>query len=95
MRGVSFTITTLAMLFAPARKTLTPAVKVLGLGDRRKAVLEDIAVLTRGRVLFQDLRIELKNLEPKDVGRAKNLVVDKDFCRMAEGAGPSSDSGVK
>ena len=54
------------------------AVKAPGFGDRRKAMLEDIAILTGGRCITEDLGIKLESVELSDLGRAKNLVVDKE-----------------
>ena len=66
------------------------AVKAPGFGDRRKAMLEDIAILTGGRVITEDLGIKLENLEINDLGRAKRVTVDKDNTTIVEGAGKSS-----
>ena len=63
------------------------AVKAPGYGDRRKAMLEDIAILTGGRALFEDLGIQLENLTIKDLGQAKRVVIDKDNTTIIEGAG--------
>ena len=63
------------------------AVKAPGFGDRRKAMLEDLAVLIGGQAIFEDLGIELKNVELKDLGRAKKVIVDKDTTTIIEGAG--------
>ncbi|MGE4157903.1 MAG: chaperonin GroEL [Planctomycetota bacterium] len=63
------------------------AVKAPGFGDRRKAMLEDIAVLTGGKAIFEDLGIDLANVELKDLGRCKKVVVDKDNCTIVQGAG--------
>jgi len=63
------------------------AVKAPGFGDRRKAMLEDIAVLTGGRAIFEDLGIQLENVELRDLGRAKKVVVDKENTTIVEGAG--------
>jgi chaperonin GroEL len=63
------------------------AVKAPGFGDRRKSMLEDIAVLTGGRAIFEDLGIQLENIELKDLGRAKKVVVDKENTTIVEGAG--------
>jgi chaperonin GroEL len=63
------------------------AVKAPGYGDRRKAMLEDIAVLTGGRPLFEDLGIQLENVTLKDLGQAKRVVIDKDNTTIIEGAG--------
>ena len=61
------------------------AVKAPGYGDRRKAMLEDIAVLTGGVAVFEDLGIKLENLPITDLGRAKKVIVDKDNCTIIEG----------
>jgi chaperonin GroEL len=63
------------------------AVKAPGFGDRRKAMLEDIAILTGGRVISEDLGIKLENVHLEDLGRAKRVVVDKDNTTIIEGAG--------
>jgi chaperonin GroEL len=63
------------------------AVKAPGFGDRRKAMLEDIAILTGGRVVSEDLGIKLENVHIEDLGRAKRVVVDKDNTTIIEGAG--------
>jgi chaperonin GroEL len=63
------------------------AVKAPGFGDRRKAMLEDIAVLTGGRAIFEDLGINLENLPVSDLGRAKKVVIGKDDTTIIEGAG--------
>jgi len=67
------------------------AVKAPGYGDRRKAMLEDIAVLTGGTAVFEDLGIKLENLPVTDLGRAKKVIVDKDNTTVIEGGGKSSD----
>ena len=67
------------------------AVKAPGFGDRRKAMLEDIAVLTGGRCITEDLGIKLENLAISDLGRAKRIVVDKENTTIVEGSGKSSD----
>ncbi|GJQ27021.1 MAG: 60 kDa chaperonin [Phycisphaerae bacterium] len=67
------------------------AVKAPGFGDRRKAMLEDIAVMTGGRAVFEDLGITLESLELKDLGQAKRVVIDKDNTTIIEGAGTSAD----
>ena len=67
------------------------AVKAPGYGDRRKAMLEDIAVLTGGRAIFEDLGIQLENLTLKDLGRAKKVKIDKDNTVLIEGAGKKAD----
>jgi chaperonin GroEL len=63
------------------------AVKAPGFGDRRKRMLEDIAILTGGTCITEDLGLKLENLEIKDLGRAKKIVVDKDNTTIVEGAG--------
>jgi chaperonin GroEL len=67
------------------------AVKAPGFGDRRKAMLEDIAVLTGGRMIAEELGIKLENVTLKDMGRAKRIVVDKDNTTIIDGAGKKSD----
>jgi chaperonin GroEL len=67
------------------------AVKAPGFGDRRKAMLEDIAVLTGGKMLSEDLGIKLENVTLDDLGRAKRIVVDKENTTIIEGAGKSAD----
>ncbi len=63
------------------------AVKAPGFGDRRKAMLEDIAVLTGGRALTEDLGIKLENIKIDDLGKAKKVTIDKDNTTIVEGAG--------
>jgi chaperonin GroEL len=63
------------------------AVKAPGYGDRRKAMLEDIAVLTGGKAIFKDLGIQLENLQLRDLGRAKKVRVDSENTTITEGAG--------
>jgi chaperonin GroEL len=67
------------------------AVKAPGFGDRRKAMLEDIATLTGGKALTEDLGIKLENVKIEDLGRAKKIVVDKDNTTLVEGAGKASE----
>jgi chaperonin GroEL len=67
------------------------AVKAPGFGDRRKAMLEDIAILTGGRAISEDLGLELKNLELKDLGRAKKILIDKESSTIIEGKGSKSE----
>jgi chaperonin GroEL len=67
------------------------AVKAPGYGDRRKAMLEDIAVLTGGKAITEDLGIKLENLKVEDLGRAKKVVIDKDNTTIIEGAGKAKD----
>jgi chaperonin GroEL len=63
------------------------AVKAPAFGDRRKAILEDIAILTGGRAITEDLGIKLENVRMEDLGRAKKVVIDKDNTTIIEGAG--------
>ncbi len=63
------------------------AVKAPGYGDRRKAMLEDIAILTGGKAIFEDLGIQLENVSLSDLGRAKKVKIDKDNTTIIEGAG--------
>jgi len=67
------------------------AVKAPGFGDRRKAMLEDIAILTGGKVISEDLGIKLENVRLEDLGRAKKVTIDKDNTTIIEGAGKHSD----
>src|SRR5208282_3860441 len=67
------------------------AVKAPGFGDRRKAMLEDIAILTGGKPIAEELGIKLENVTLQDLGRAKRLVVDKDNCTIIDGAGKKAD----
>jgi chaperonin GroEL len=67
------------------------AVKAPGFGDRRKAMLEDIAVLTGGKFISEDLGIKLESVELNDLGRAKSVVVDKENTTIVEGYGKSSE----
>jgi chaperonin GroEL len=67
------------------------AVKAPGFGDRRKATLEDIATLTGGKAITEDLGIKLENLKLDDLGRAKKLVVDKDNTTIIDGAGHTKE----
>jgi chaperonin GroEL len=67
------------------------AVKAPGFGDRRKAMLEDIAVLTGGKCITEDLGIKLENIQIADLGRAKRITVDKENTTIIEGGGKSSD----
>lgn len=67
------------------------AVKAPGFGDRRKAMLEDIAILTGGRVLSEEMGFKLENATLKDLGRAKKIVVDKDNTTIIDGAGKKED----
>jgi chaperonin GroEL len=67
------------------------AVKAPGFGDRRKAMLEDIAILTGGKVISEDLGIKLENVKIEDLGRAKKITIDKDNTTIVEGAGKQAD----
>ena len=67
------------------------AVKAPGYGDRRKAMLEDIAILTAGKLLSEDLGIKLENITMEDLGRAKRVVIDKENTTIVEGAGQAQD----
>jgi chaperonin GroEL len=74
------------------RGTLSAAaVKAPGFGDRRKAMLEDIAILTGGKVISEDLGIKLENVRLEDLGRAKKLTIDKDNTTIIEGSGKHAD----
>jgi chaperonin GroEL len=66
------------------------AVKAPGFGDRRKAMLEDIAILTEGKMIAEELGIKLENVTVKDLGRAKRVIIDKDNTTVVEGAGKKS-----
>src|SRR5512132_1266122 len=66
------------------------AVKAPGFGDRRKAMLEDIAILTGGKAITEDLGIKLENIKLEDLGKTKKVVVDKDNTTIVEGAGKSN-----
>ena len=67
------------------------AVKAPGFGDRRKAMLEDIAILTGGQVISEDLGIKLENVTIKDLGSCKSIKVDKDNTTIVDGSGKKSD----
>ena len=67
------------------------AVKAPGFGDRRKAMLEDIAILTGGRCITEDLGIKLENITLEDLGRAKRVTIDKENTTIVEGAGKQAD----
>ncbi|MCZ6747523.1 MAG: chaperonin GroEL, partial [Acidobacteria bacterium] len=67
------------------------AVKAPGFGDRRKAMLEDIAVLTGGKCITEDLGIKLENVKLADLGRAKKVTIDKDNTTLVEGGGKTKD----
>ena len=67
------------------------AVKAPGFGDRRKAMMEDIAILTGGKFISEDLGIKLESIQLADLGRAKHVTIDKDNTTIVEGAGKSAD----
>jgi chaperonin GroEL len=67
------------------------AVKAPGYGDRRKAMLEDIAILTGGKAITEDLGIKLENLKLDDLGKAKKITIDKDNTTLVEGSGKTKD----
>src|ERR1700720_3775293 len=67
------------------------AVKAPGFGDRRKAMLEDIAILTGGKAITEDLGIKLENVKVEELGRAKKVTIDKDNTTIVAGAGKSSE----
>src|SRR6187431_1930260 len=67
------------------------AVKAPGYGDRRKAMLEDIAILTGGKAITEDLGIKLENIKLDDLGKAKKITIDKDNTTIVEGNGKAKD----
>jgi chaperonin GroEL len=67
------------------------AVKAPGFGDRRKAMLQDIAILTGGQVISEDLGVKLENVSSKDLGRCKTIKIDKDNTTLVEGAGSRAE----
>ncbi len=67
------------------------AVKAPGFGDRRKAMMEDIAILSGGRAIFEDLGIKLENLKAEELGRAKKVIITKEETTIVEGSGTKSD----
>ncbi len=67
------------------------AVKAPGYGDRRKAMLQDIAIMVGGQAIFEDLGVKLENIELSDLGRARKIVVDKDNTTVVEGGGKKAD----
>jgi chaperonin GroEL len=67
------------------------AVKAPGFGDRRKAMLEDLSILTGGKVISEDLGIKLENVKLNDLGRAKRITIDKDNTTVVDGAGDKED----
>jgi len=71
------------------------AVKAPGFGDRRKAMLEDMAILTGGRVIAEELGLKLENVTLKDLGRVKKVVIDKDDTTIIEGGGSKKDIAAR
>src|SRR5262249_7104727 len=71
------------------------AVKAPGFGDRRKAMLEDIAILTGGQMISEDLGIKLENVTLDMLGRAKRVAIDKDNCTIVDGAGKKADIAAR
>ncbi len=71
------------------------AVKAPGYGDRRKAMLEDIAILTASRPIFKDLGVDLENVQSSDLGTAKRLIIDSDNTTIVEGAGSAADISAR
>ncbi len=69
------------------------AVKAPGFGDRRKAMLEDISILTGGKAIMEETGIKLENIKLEDLGRAKRITVDKDTTTIIDGAGSQKDIG--
>jgi len=69
----------------------TAAVKAPGFGDRRKSMLEDVAILTNGKCISEDLGIKLENIKLEDLGRAKKITIDKDNTTIVEGKGKASE----
>jgi chaperonin GroEL len=67
------------------------AVKAPGFGDRRKAMLEDIATLSGGRLIAEELGVKLESIQLSELGRAKRIVIDKDNCTLIDGAGKRAD----
>ncbi len=71
------------------------AVKAPGYGDRRKAMLQDIAIMVGGQAIFEDLGIKLENIELTDLGQAKKIIVDKDNATIIEGGGKKADISAR
>ena len=67
------------------------AVKAPGFGDRRKAMLEDISILTGGKAIMEDIGVKLEGVRLEDLGRAKRVTVDKDNTTIIDGAGKEKD----
>src|SRR5262249_60074903 len=81
-----------ALVVNKLRGTLAVGVvKVAGFGDRRKAMMEDIGILTGGKVIAEDIGIKLENARIEDMGRAKRIVIDKDKTTIIEGYGKKTD----
>jgi chaperonin GroEL len=80
----------LATLVVNKLRGTLQAVKAPGFGDRRKAMLEDIAILTGGRAITEDLGIKLENIKIEDLGKAKKITIDKDNTTIVEGGGTSA-----
>ncbi len=81
-----------ALVVNKIRGTLNcTAVKAPGFGDRRKAMLEDIAILTGGRVVAEELGMKLENLDPTDLGTCQRVIMDKDNTTLVDGAGKKKD----
>ncbi len=76
-----------------AARSSAPRSSALGYGHRRKAMLEDIAILAGGKAIFEDLGIQLENVQSADLGRCKKVKIDKDNTVIIEGAGKGSDQG--
>jgi chaperonin GroEL len=70
---------------------MAAAVKAPGFGDRRKAMLEDLAILTGGQAISEDIGVKLENVKVEDLGRAKKIIITKDDTTVIEGAGKSKD----
>jgi chaperonin GroEL len=71
------------------------SVKAPGFGDRRKSMLEDLAILTGGKVISEDLGLKLENVKLNDLGRAKRITIDKDNTTVVDGAGDKDDIGAR
>ncbi|HEY8967053.1 MAG TPA: chaperonin GroEL [Candidatus Methylacidiphilales bacterium] len=85
-----------ALVVNKLRGTLqVAAVKAPGFGDRRKAIMEDIAILTGGKLITEDLGIKLESVELTDLGRAKRVVIDKENTTIIEGAGKPADISAR
>src|SRR5207249_120227 len=69
----------------------TVAVKAPGFGDRRKAMLEDVGILTGGKVIAEELGLKLENISLSDLGKAKKVIIDKDNTTIIDGAGKKAD----